>query len=63
MIPAKIQDQVYPGVWASGIPGKAKNAKLIEIKLKPGAAPVRIKQYPLCAEDRIGIKEIIDKFL
>ena len=46
-IPQDILDQVYPGVWASGTPGRAKNADPIEIKLKPGARPVKIKQYPL----------------
>ncbi|NXD88926.1 POL5 protein, partial [Halcyon senegalensis] len=62
-IPPEISDQVYPGVWASEVPGKAKNATPIKIKLKPGEKPVKIKQYPLRLEDRKGIKEIIDRFL
>ncbi|KAK4811221.1 hypothetical protein QYF61_022118 [Mycteria americana] len=37
----EIKDQVYPGVWASGIPGKAKNAELVVVKLKEGARPIR----------------------
>jgi len=62
-IPQDILDQAYPGVWASGTPGRAKNADPIEIKLKPGARPVKIKQYPLKLEDQRGIKKIIDSFI
>lgn len=51
----EVQNQVYPGVWASEIPGKAKNASPVIIKLRPGVRPVRIKQYPLRIEDREGI--------
>ncbi|KAK4814847.1 hypothetical protein QYF61_027821 [Mycteria americana] len=36
----EIKDQVYPGVWASGIPGKAKNVELVVVKLKEGAQPI-----------------------
>ncbi|KAK4810138.1 hypothetical protein QYF61_009533 [Mycteria americana] len=59
----EIKDQVYPGVWASGIPGKAKNAELVVVKLKEGARPIRVKQYPLKLEDRRGVKHIIDEFI
>ncbi|KAK1204014.1 POL5 protein, partial [Pygoscelis papua] len=62
-IPSEILDQVYPGVWASEVPGKAKHVKPIEIHLKQGAQIVRIKQYPLRLKDREGIKGIIEKFL
>ncbi|XP_069634667.1 uncharacterized protein [Haliaeetus albicilla] len=62
-VPPEIVDQVYPGVWASEVPGKAKNAAPIVIKLRPGEEPVKVKQYPLKLDDRKGIKEIIDKFL
>ena len=62
-VPSEITDQVYPGVWATEVPGKAKNATLIVVKLKQGEKPVKIKQYPLRIEDRRGIKETIDKFL
>lgn len=51
----KIIDQVFPGVWASNIPGRAKNALPVQVKLKEGKQPVRIKQYPLKKEDREGI--------
>lgn len=56
-------DQVFPGVWASGTPGRAKNALPVQIKLKQGEKPVRIKQYPLKREDREGIKPIIENVL
>ncbi|KAK4810386.1 hypothetical protein QYF61_022092 [Mycteria americana] len=59
----EIKDQVYPGVWASGIPGKAKNAELVVVKLKGGARPIRVKQYPLKLEDRRGVKHIIEEFI
>ncbi|KAK4817880.1 hypothetical protein QYF61_001690 [Mycteria americana] len=59
----EIKDQVYPGVWASGIPGKAKNAELVVVKLKEGARPIRVKQYPLKLEDRRGVKRIIEEFI
>lgn len=59
----EIKDQVYPGVWESDVPGKAKNAAPIMVKLKPGEKPVKVKQYPLGIEDRKGIKDTIDKFL
>jgi len=50
-VPQDILDQVYPGVWALGTPGRAKNADPAEIKLKPGAQPVKAKQYPFKLED------------
>uniref|UniRef100_A0A674GMN1 ribonuclease H n=1 Tax=Taeniopygia guttata TaxID=59729 RepID=A0A674GMN1_TAEGU len=59
----KIMDQVFPGVWASNIPGRAKNAVPIQIKLKEGERAVRVKQYPLKKEDREGISPIIENFL
>lgn len=57
----EIINQVYPGVWATEVPGGAKNAA--PVLIKSGEKPVRIKQYPLRLEDKKGIKEIIDKFL
>lgn len=59
----EILNAVYPGVWASEVPGKAKSADPVIIRLKEGARPVRVKQYPLKLEDRIGVKEIIDRFI
>ncbi|GAB0184622.1 hypothetical protein GRJ2_000927500 [Grus japonensis] len=62
-ISEEIANQVYPGVWATDVPGKAKNATPVEVKLKEGRQPVRIKQYPLRKEDREGIRPVIEKFL
>ncbi|XP_071886675.1 retrovirus-related Pol polyprotein from transposon opus isoform X2 [Anas platyrhynchos] len=62
-IPLEIINQVYPGVWATEVSGRAKNVTPIIIKLKPGEKPVKVKQYPLRIEDRKGIKEIIDRFI
>ena len=33
-ISEEIMNQVFPGVWASNVPGKEKNAAPIVIKLK-----------------------------
>lgn len=62
-IPLEIINQVYPGVWATEVSGRAKNVTPIIIKLKPGEKPIKVKQYPLRIEDRKGIKEIIDRFI
>ncbi|XP_054025457.1 uncharacterized protein LOC128898081 [Dryobates pubescens] len=58
-----IKDQIYPGVWDTEQPGRAKNALPVVIDLKPGAPPVRLKQYPLRKEDREGVLPIVEKFL
>ena len=62
-IDEEILNQVYPGVWATDVPGRAKNAPPVEVKIKEGQRPVRIKQYPLKEEDREGIRPVIEKFL
>ncbi|RMC09722.1 hypothetical protein DUI87_13509 [Hirundo rustica rustica] len=59
----KIMDQVFPGVWASNIPGRAKNALPVQIRLKEGGQPVRVKQYPLKKEDIEGVSPIIENLL
>ncbi|RMC21407.1 hypothetical protein DUI87_02272 [Hirundo rustica rustica] len=59
----KIMDQVFPGVWASNIPGRAKNALPVQIRLKEGGQPVRVKQYPLKNEDIEEVSPIIENFL
>lgn len=62
-MPEEISNQVYPGVWATEIPGRAKNAPPVVINIKQGAQPPRIKQYPLRIEDREGAQPLIDKFM
>ncbi|RMC04319.1 hypothetical protein DUI87_19138 [Hirundo rustica rustica] len=59
----KIMDQVSPGVWASNIPGRAKNALPVQIKLKEGGQPVRVKHYPLKKGDIEGVSPVIENFL
>jgi len=59
----RILNQVYPGVWAIGVPGRAKNAQPIEVRVKEGRQLVRVKQYPLRQEDREGIQPEIERFL
>ncbi|TRZ08271.1 hypothetical protein HGM15179_018837 [Zosterops borbonicus] len=60
-ISEEILNQVCPGVWASSVPGRARNAFPIQIKFKEGKQPVRIKQNPL-KEDREGISPISEDF-
>ncbi|KAK4805239.1 hypothetical protein QYF61_014747 [Mycteria americana] len=50
-----ILNAVIPLVWASEIPGRAKNATLVKPELKPGAQSVRKKQYPIKPEARKGL--------
>ena len=59
----EITNQVYPGVWATGIPGRAKHAIPIVVELKEGVSSVRQRQYPLRLEDRKGIEGPINNFL
>ncbi|RLW04362.1 hypothetical protein DV515_00005906 [Chloebia gouldiae] len=59
----EIMNQVIPGVWASDVPRRAKNAPPIQIRLKEGKQPVRVKQYPLRREDKEGIIPVIENFL
>ena len=62
-IDTRIIDQVYPGVWAIDMPGRAKNASPVIVKLKEGQGAIRIKQYPLKREDREGIRPNIERFI
>lgn len=43
----EVQNQVYPGVWAAEVLGQAKLTSPIQIRLKLGAQPIQVKQYPL----------------
>ena len=60
---AEITNQVYPEVWATGIPGRARHVVPITVELKEGAKPIRQKQYPLKLEDQKGIEGPINNFL
>ncbi|CAM5105420.1 unnamed protein product [Natator depressus] len=57
------EDQVYPLVWASGIPGKATHQTPITIQLIPGKGPVQVKQYPVKREAKKGLQKTINQFL
>ncbi|KAK4806180.1 hypothetical protein QYF61_001103 [Mycteria americana] len=59
----EIINQVYPGVWSAGTPGRARNAIPIVVELKEGISLVQQKQYPLKLEDRKGIEGPINNFL
>uniref|UniRef100_A0A5F8GMZ7 Reverse transcriptase domain-containing protein n=1 Tax=Monodelphis domestica TaxID=13616 RepID=A0A5F8GMZ7_MONDO len=69
-LPASIHKDVQlwvdhvPGVWAelSGVV-LAKNRPPIIVTLKPGAMPIRIKQYPMTLEARRGITPQINRLL
>ncbi|GAB0190206.1 protein NYNRIN-like [Grus japonensis] len=62
-IPEVVDNAVTPLVWASEVPGRSKLAEPVKVTLKPGAKPVRQKQYPIKWEARKGLEELITKFL
>lgn len=62
-IPPEVEDAVIPIAWAGEVPGKSKRAEPVRINLKPGSVPVRLKQYPLKLEAKIGLVPIIQNFL
>lgn len=62
-IPTEVENAVIPIVWPSDCPGRSKWAEPVSIAIKPGATPVRQKQYPLKLESHRGLAPIIEKFL
>lgn len=62
-IPQAVEDAVIPTVWETGIPGRSKAVKPVKVELKEGVKPVRLKQYPLKLEAKLGIASLIEKFL
>lgn len=42
---------------------RLRHAKLVTVELKPGSIQVRLKQYALKLESRMGLVPIIQKFL
>ena len=62
-MPQEVDDAVIPTVWNTDIPGKSKMAQPVKVELKENVKPVRLKQYPIKPEARLGIKKLIDKFL
>ncbi|GAB0209405.1 protein NYNRIN-like [Grus japonensis] len=61
--PFELEDAVTPFVWATEQPGKAKLTELVKVEIKPGAKPVRRKQYPMKLEARVGLEPILNNFL
>jgi len=57
-MPKEVENAVMPTIWETDVPGKSKVAQPVKIELKEGARPVRIKQYPLKLEARLGIVKI-----
>lgn len=61
---AGIFDQVPSEVWAeNGGYGMAVNHPPICIALKPGCKPVRLPQYPIPQEKRLGLQPILQGYL
>ncbi|KAK1331684.1 hypothetical protein QTO34_009657 [Cnephaeus nilssonii] len=57
-------EKEFPLVWAEGNPpGLAKDHAPVLIDLKPGAQPVKICQYPIPREARLGIQVHLDRLL
>lgn len=62
-IPDNVLNAVILLVWATKVPGKAKNAEPVRVKLKPNAKSVRKEQYPMKLEARFGLESLINHFL
>ena len=61
MIPALVEQNVNPRVWADGKPvGQAQNAIPVLVKLKDPHLFPHKKQYPLKPEVKEGLKPIIE---
>lgn len=57
-------EKEFPLVWEEGNPpGLAKDDGQVLIVLKPGAQPVKIHQYPIPREARLGIQVHLDRLL
>lgn len=50
-------------IWAGEVPGKSKRSEPVRIELKPGSVPVRLKQYPIKLEAKVGLLPLVQKFL
>ena len=59
----ELEKAVIPLVWGDELPGQSKLAEPVKNSLKPGAKPVRQKQYPINWEARKGLENLIRKFL
>ena len=62
-IPTEVEEAVVPFVWAGEAPGRSKRAEPVRIDLKPQSAPVRLKQYPMKIEAKLGLLPLIQNFL
>ena len=51
--------RVVPWVWADGTPGRAKRAEPVVVELKPGCQAVRVRQYPLKQDTKIGLQKVV----
>lgn len=60
---SELEDTVIPMVWAGKVPGKSKRAKPVKIDVEPGSSPLRLKQYPIKTEAKVGLLPIIQNFL
>lgn len=62
-IPREVEVAVVPFVWAGEVPRGSKRAKPVRIDLKPESTLVRLKQYPIKMEAKLGLLPLIQKFL
>ncbi|KAK1346752.1 LOW QUALITY PROTEIN: hypothetical protein QTO34_000612 [Cnephaeus nilssonii] len=57
-------EEKFPLVWEEGNPpGLAKDHTPVLIDLKPGAQPVKIRQYLIIRDARLGIQVHLDRLL
>lgn len=62
-ISAEVEAAVVPFIRAGEVPGRPKRAESVRTDLKPGSVRVRMKQYPIKLEAKIGLIPLIQKFL
>uniref|UniRef100_A0A8C8AX31 ribonuclease H n=1 Tax=Otus sunia TaxID=257818 RepID=A0A8C8AX31_9STRI len=62
-IPEEVLNAVNLLVWASEVPDQSKLAEPVKTELKPGAQPVRQKQYSIKLEARRGLEPVIENFM
>lgn len=61
-IPDNVLNAVILLVWATKVPGKAKNVEPVRVKLKPNAKSVRKEQYLMKLEARFGLESLIKQY-
>lgn len=57
------ESEISSRVWAEGGGRGLLNMPAIEVKMKPGIPPIRVKQYPISAEGKQGLALVIKELI